>query len=93
MIFKDNLFFSHSKTSYCGVPISYCEKKTFELLKKFNNKSGRVLIIEVKIENELLLLINLYNANMENEHSRLSDLSNMLKKPMILIIKALLKLN
>ena len=46
-----------------------------------NHKSGRVLIIEVKIENEVLLLINFYNANTENEGlSTLSDLSNMLEK-------------
>ena len=56
-------------------------KKYFELLKKFNDKSGCILIIEVKIENQLLLLINLYNANMGNEQlSMLSDLSNMLEK-------------
>ena len=50
-------------------------KKYFELLKKFNDKSGCILIIEVKIENQLLLLINLYNANTGNE-----QLSNMLEK-------------
>ena len=38
------------------------------------------LFIEAKIENELLL-INLYNANMENEKvSTLSNLSNILEK-------------
>ena len=57
------------------------EKKSFELLRKFNDKSGRVLILEVKIENEVLLLINLCNGNRENEQlSTLSDLSNMLEK-------------
>ena len=35
------------------------QKKSFELLNKFNGKSGRALIIEVKIENEPLSLINL----------------------------------
>ena len=30
-----------------------------KLLNKFNDKSGRVLIIELKIENEFLLLISL----------------------------------
>ena len=35
----------------------------------------------MKIENEILLLINLYNAKTENEQlSTLSDLSNMLEK-------------
>ena len=57
------------------------EKKSFELLNKFNDKSGCVLILEVKIENEVLLLINLSKANTENEQlSTLSDLSNMLEK-------------
>ena len=50
----------------------------------------RILITEVKIENEVLLLINFYNAKTENEQlSMLSDLSNMLEKLMILIIKTL----
>ena len=79
--FQGQLFFSHGKTNSCGVAIGYYGKKSFELLSKFNDKSGRVLILEVKIENEVLLLINLYNANTENEQlSTLSDLSNMLEK-------------
>ena len=50
-------------------------------MSKVNDKSGRVLILEVKIENEVFLLINPYNANTENEQlSPLSDLSNMLEK-------------
>ena len=53
----------------------------FEFLNKINDKSGRAFIIEIKIENDLLLLINLSNANTENEQlSTLSDLSNMLEK-------------
>ena len=81
MIFKDNCFFSHGKTNSCGVAMGYYGEKSFKLLSKFNDKSGRVLILEVKIENEVLLLINLYNANTENEQlSTLSDLSNMLEK-------------
>ena len=56
-------------------------KKSFELLNKFNDKSGRVLTRRSKNENELLLLINLYNAIMENEQLiTLSDLINMLEK-------------
>ena len=73
--------FKHGKTNSCGLAIDYYGKKSFELLNKFNDKSGRVLIIEVKIENEVLSLINLYNANTENEQlSTLSDLSNILEK-------------
>ena len=79
--FQGQLFFSHGKTNFCGVAIGYYEKKSFELWSKFNDKSGRVLIPEVKIENKVLLLINVYNANTENEQlSTLSDLSNILEK-------------
>ena len=67
MIFKGNYFFSHSKTNSCGVAIGYYGKRSFELLSKFRDKSGRVLIIEVKIKNVVLLLINQYEANMENK--------------------------
>ena len=75
------MFFSHGKTDSCGVAIGYYGKKSFELLNRFNDKSGPALIIKVKIGNEVLLLINLYIANMENEQLRtLSDLSNMLEK-------------
>ena len=78
--FKNN-YFSHSKTNYCRVAIGYYGKKSFNFLNKFKDKLGRILFIEVKIENEVLLLINLYNASTENEQlSTLSDLSNMLDK-------------
>ena len=77
--FLEQLFFSHGKTNSCGVAIGYCYygKTSFEPLNKFSDKSGRVLIVEVKIENQVLLLINLYNANTENEQlSTLSELKN-----------------
>ena len=79
--FQGHSFFPHGKTNSCGVAIGYYAKKSFELLNKINYKSGRVLIIEVKIESNVVLLTNLYNVNKENEQlSPLSDLSNMLEK-------------
>ena len=84
------IVFSYGKRNSCGVAIGYYEEKSFEFLSKFNDKSGGLLIIKVKTENEVLLLINLYNANTKNEQLiTLFDLSNMLKKSLILIIKAL----
>ena len=91
--FLRSIIFSQGKGNSCGVAIGYLGRKFFEPLNKFNNKSGCVLIIEVKIENDLLLLINLYNAKTENEQvSTISDLRKNLwceKKSMIIIIKAL----
>ena len=78
--FQGQLFFLHGKINSCGVAIGYYGKKSFKILSKLNDKSGRVLILEVKIENEVLLLINLYNAHTENEQlSTLFDLSNVRK--------------
>ena len=81
MISKDNFFFHTVKQIFVESPyIGYHGKKSFELLSKFNDKSGRVLITEVKIENKILLVMNLYNANTENKQlSTLSDLSNVRK--------------
>ena len=79
--FQGQLFFLHSKANSCGVAIGYYGKKSFKLLSKFNDKSGHVLILEAKIENEVLSLINLYNANTRNEQLKmLSHLSNMSEK-------------
>ena len=77
--FQGQFFFSHGKTNSCGV--GYYGKRSFEISNKFNDKSRRVLIIEVKIENGVLLLVSLYNANTENEQlSTLSDLCNIFEK-------------
>ena len=77
IVFFHNCLSSNS----CEVTIGYYEKAFFELLSKFNDQSGRVLIIEVKIENEVLLWINLYNVNTENgQLNTFSDLSDMLEK-------------
>ena len=88
--FSRSIIFSQGKGNSCGVAIGYLGRKFFEPLNKFNNKSGCVLIIEVKIENDLLLLINLYNAKSENEQvSPLFDLrkkSLMWEKIIIIII-------
>ena len=79
--FSRAIVFSQGKTNSCGVAIGYYGKKSFELLSQLNDKSVRILIIEVKIENEVLLLINLYQANTENQKlSALSDLSDLLEK-------------
>ena len=74
-------WFSRTIDNSCGVAIGYYGKKSFKLLSKFDDKSGRVLILQVKIKNEFLILINLYNANTENEQLRtLFDITNRLEK-------------
>ena len=74
-------FFHMVKQNSCGFAIDYYGKMSFELLTKFNNKSGCLLIIEVEAENELLILIKLYSTNTEYKQlGILFNLSNMLQK-------------
>ena len=76
--FQGQLFFHTVKN---GIAIGYYGKESFELLNKHNDKSGQLLIIEVKIENDLWSLINLCNANTGNKQfSTISHLINMLEK-------------
>ena len=79
--FLRTISFSHGKINSCGVAIGYYTKKSFELLNKFNDKFESLLIIKVQIESKVLLLVNLYNANVENEQlSTVSDLIKILEK-------------
>ena len=41
--------------------------KTIEQTKKISDKSGRILLVEVKIDDTVFVLINIYNANTELE--------------------------
>ena len=51
-----------------------------ELIQLKHDDNGRLLVIEVKIENTISLLINIYNANTETEQLQtLSNFSNILK--------------
>ena len=77
--FKGQLFFSHGKTNSCGVAIGFYGTKSFELINKIEDKAGRILVIEAKIDDDTLLLVNIYNSNTESEQLlTLSELCLML---------------
>ena len=40
--FNGDLFFFHTKTNSCGVPIGFYGSKTIEQIKKISDKSGRI---------------------------------------------------
>ena len=65
--FKGQVFFSHGKTSSCGVLIAYLGTETFFVNKQEIDKEGRILILNVAINDSEYILINLYNANTEKE--------------------------
>ena len=77
--FKGQLFFSHGKTNSCVVAIGYVGNKPCSLIIQIKDNHGRLLVLEVKIDSEILILINIYNANTESEQlSTLTQLNDML---------------
>ena len=79
--FNGQLFFSHGKTNSCGVVIAFYGNINYSVQKQLIDSEGRILILEVEIENENYLLINLYNANTETEQLKtLNILSTLLEQ-------------
>ena len=77
--FKGQLFFSHGKTNSCRVAIGYVGNKPCSLISQIKDNHGRLLVLEVKIYSEILILINIYNANTESEQlATLIQLNDML---------------
>ena len=77
--FKGQLFFSHGKTNSCGEAIDYAGNKPCSLISQIKDNRGHLLVLEVKIDSEIIILINIYNANTESEQlSTLTQLNDML---------------
>ena len=78
--FEGQLFFSHGKTNSCGVAIGFVGTKALNILNITRDNLGRILVIEVKIDDSVFVLINIYNANTESEQLHtLNDLVNILE--------------
>ena len=56
--FKDQLYFSHGKTNSCGVLTGFYGNTNVVIKKQLNDKNGRILILEVTIDDTEYLLIN-----------------------------------
>ena len=63
---NSNLYFSRGKTNLCGVAIGHVRSKSFVLINQTTNKNGRLLLIEVIVDNVKFVLINIYNCNTES---------------------------
>ena len=62
-----NLYSSHRKTNSCGVAIGYVGSKSFVLTNQTADKIGRLLLIEVIVDDVKFVLINIYNCNTESQ--------------------------
>ena len=79
--FKGEVFYSHSKSNSCGVLICFIGSKKVFIRNKLSDNDGRILILDVDIDDENVILINLYNPNTEAEQLKtLSKLTEMLTK-------------
>ena len=74
-------FFSHGKSNPCGVLTAYYGSKNFILRNQLCDKEGRILILDVRIDDSNYILINFYNANTElDQLAVISSLNTMLQK-------------
>ena len=76
---KGKLFFTHGHSNSYGVPIGFLGNMNFNVLNKIQDNDGRILILDVQVDDAAFLLINLYNANKECEQLNvLTTLCNFL---------------
>ena len=77
--FTVKILYSHGTTNSYSVAIAFLGSKSLEVVETKNDDQGRILILDMKICDKELLLVNLYNANTEKEQlDTLTKLSEML---------------
>ena len=85
---KGKLFFSHGHSNFCGVAIGFLGNMNFNVLNKIQDNDGRILILDVQVDDAVFLLINLYKTNEECEQLNvLTTLYNFLSKLLTYIVK------
>ena len=57
------IFYSRGTTNAWGVAIAFLSSKSLEFIETKNNSQGRILMLDIKIYDKELLLVNLYNGN------------------------------
>ena len=78
--FNGQVFYSHGTSNSCGVLIAFLGNQKIVVKNQLTDKKGRILILDVDIDDSNYILINIYNPNTEPEQiSTLNQLSNLLK--------------
>ena len=65
---KRTYIFSHGKANSCGVAIGYAGNNKVDELDKNTDKNGRILILDVTVEETNFVLLNICNPNTKTEH-------------------------
>ena len=68
------IYFLHGTSNSTGCAIAFSKNFPVKIINQFKDDSGRILILEVRINDESFLLINLYNANSELDQITVLDL-------------------
>ena len=61
------IFFPDGKSNSCSVFIGFFGSKSVTITKEISDNNHCILVSQIKIENEIYLLDNLYNSNTEAE--------------------------
>ena len=78
---KGKLLFSHGTSSSKGVIIGFTKNLDVSIDKWTSDKQGRILLVDITLESLKYTLINLYNANTEQEQvNTLTSLKDHLSK-------------
>ena len=71
----------HGKSSLYGAFIAFFRSKLVTITKGISDNSGFILVLQVQIDDEIYLLVNLYNPNTEPEQLQsLHELETILLK-------------
>ena len=75
------IFFLHGKSSLYGAFTAFFRSKSVTITKEISDNSGFILVLQVQIDDEIYLLVNLYNPNTEPEQLQsLHELETILLK-------------
>ena len=68
--FNFPVFFCHGASKSFSVLIAYLGKRSFVLNQHKTDKAGRILILYIMPDADQYILVDLYNANTENEQAQ-----------------------
>ena len=80
-MWRGNFFFSHGDNRSRGVLIGVRDGLEFKINKEIKDQNGRILILDVDIQEEPYVLINYYANNAQaSQVKTLPELCNLLEK-------------
>ena len=59
--------YSHGESDSRGILIAFREGLSFQIENEIKDKNGHILILQVNIQGSKYILINIYNANTEQQ--------------------------